>query len=150
MGPFGDDLLRQHVLVVRSDVDGDPRLLLKGRHQGMGGLHVLTAIERDGVGARAGTRAAAGGQADGTQGEGNRAGQDTRGSHALLTDFSRGHPTAAPHQGVPTLMAPEVPRRPSPPWTPPATGRQRMVSSPRWMIFGQRIFRLVNFRVDES
>src|SRR5450631_4790471 len=118
MSPFGDDLLRQHVLVVRSDIDGDPRLLLEGRHQGMSGLHMLTAIERDGVGARAGTGAAAGGQADGTQGESYSAGQQAGASHGLLTR----PPAGAPHQGFSAPMA-QVRRRPSP-WTPPATGRQ--------------------------
>ena len=111
----------QDVLVVGADVDRDARLLLEGRHQCLGGLHVLPAVERDGVGARAGTGAATGGQARRHPGRGLQRRSGREGISGLLTR----RPAPAPHQGVPVPMA-QVRRRPSP-WTPPATGRQRMV-----------------------
>ena len=46
MGPLGHDLVGQHVLVVRAQADRDPALTLERRHQGLGRLHVLPAVDR--------------------------------------------------------------------------------------------------------
>src|ERR1700734_1658752 len=50
MRSLGDDLVSQDVLVVIAGVDRDAGLLLERRHQRLRGLHMLSAVERDGVG----------------------------------------------------------------------------------------------------